>query len=200
MDKIPFKLYPNGFLGKMLEGRLEKQAQAKESVFGFRNIKALVMQNQNDVDHTNPEVETLYAKYISNAPDVNSFEFRKQVLVVALSAFGTQMFNFWYEMQRQSPGFGDLHSKFLDDTLTFIRTGKREMSLETWGSLLDSTGTKPPQSKISDVALEFFGSNDYGRGRVLRPTPFIEILQMWCCKTNGLEDLLHTLHILFGKD
>lgn len=200
MAEIPFKLYPRGFLGAMLESRVEHEARTQEGSHGFVNQTASVMRNQNDFQHTNPAVETLYGQQINRAPGVLSFEFKRSVLRTALNAFGTPMFDFWFTMQFRSPAAGEMHLRFLDDTLRFIQTGRREMALETWAALLQPDEPKVNGAQLSEYAKEFFGIPSGGYNRHPRNRKITEVIQSWCSQPNGLEDLLCTMHVLFGKD
>jgi len=200
MADVPFKLYPRGFLGVMLEGRIEKKTEMHETGLGWRFANAVILRNQNEIDHSHPEVERLYAQHINRAPNSTSFEFKRSVLKTALSAFGTPMFDFWYRMQFKSPAAGQLHREFLEDTLRFISEGRRNVSLETWASLLTGEEQRQGGEQISQYAEEFFGITSSGIHRHPMNRQFTEVIQSWCAKPNGLEDLLCTMHLLFGKD
>lgn len=200
MADVPFKLYPRGFLGAMLEGRIEKKTEMRETGLGWRFANAVVMRNQNEIDHSHPDVERLYSQYINRAPNCTSFEFKRDVLKTALTAFGTPLFDFWYRMQFKSPASGSLHREFLEDTLHFIQEGRRNVSLETWGSLLNGEEGRQGSDQISLYAEEFFGITSGGVHRYPSNRQLTEVIQRWCSKPNGLEDLLCTMHLLFGKD
>lgn len=201
MAEVPFKVYPRGFLGAMLEDRVEKHTQTRDSILaGLQNYQVRIFGKQNDVDHSNPNVEALYAQYIRRAPDTQSFEFRKKVLIVALHAFGTRQFDFWYHMQCKSPMVGDLHQRFLEDTLRFIATGRRELALETWNALVTVDDTGDHSGQLSLFAREFFGMGRDGTSSATCNTAIVDVIQQWCGFPNGMEDLLGTLHLLFGNE
>lgn len=200
MAEIPFKLYPRGFLGARLEGRIEKQSHVRDSVLaGLRLDRIAQFGNQNNIDHSNADVEALYAQYIKRTAATLAFEFREKLLIVALNAFGTSQFDFWFEMQLKSPVAGDYHRRFLDDTLRFINTGRRDMALETWQALVTSQDHGDHNSQMSDFAREFFG-RPIGGWHSPRNTNLIDVVQQWCSQPNGFEDLLGTLHLLFGNE
>lgn len=150
---------------------------------------------KKDNNPPNPAVEALYSTIIRNGVHADSFEFRKQLAVTALNAFGTKDFYEWYIAQHQSPACGDSHGKYLLDTLKFIQTGKRDMSVETWGSILFMTDEGDDISEAKDKFIEdFFGSVQYQRNRNL-----VDVIQSWLSQPTGANDLLYSLHILFGK-
>lgn len=193
-----FKVYPRGFLGAQLKERVEQEQRLREDNHGFTAVKVSAFKKSNSVSDYNHEVEALYAAYIKSAPDVTSFEFRRRVLVAAMHAFGSSNFQFWYEAQMQSPVLGDLQARFLDDTLKFLRTGRREMSLETWAAIL-TIENNDGRLGMSEYACDFFGITSKGQHRYSQNTLLTEVIQLWCSKHNGLEDLLGSLHILFGN-
>lgn len=199
-NNTPFKIYPRGFLGVRLEGRVERRALLNDTNLGVRFFQSIMMANRNDVDHSNPDVEALYAQYIRREAQTLSFDYRKKVLIVALAAFGTSQFDFWYRLQLKSPTIADLHRRFLEDTLRFIRTGKREMALETWNVLVTADDKGEQKSELSEYANEFFGISSGGYSRYSQNTSLTEVIQNWCSQPNGFEDLLGTLHVLFGKE
>lgn len=196
-DNDSLRMYPRGFLGGNLEAQIERTPKA----FGnpIANTQYHVNDHKSAADILpNSHVEDLYSSYIRQTASMGDFEFRKKLLKVALVSFGTDRFDMWYQSQFQSPAIGDLHSRFLVDTIKFISSGKRDMSLETWGALLIITDEGDRVKGMTKDAKEFFGISADGVTRHPRNRSIIEIIQSWCSQPNGSEDLLGTLHILFG--
>jgi hypothetical protein len=193
-----FTIYPRGFLGSILAPRIEKSPAPFENEYRKLQNNLNLFQASSGSILVNENVESLYSKYIRNTYKAASFDFQKLVMITALGAFGTQAFDFWYLKQFESPSVGDLHRKFLEDCLRFITTGRREMTLETWDSLLDYSDSGELRGGVGEVAADFFGITTNGYVRQRRMTMLVEVLQSWCAKPNGLEDLLLSLHILFG--
>lgn len=193
-----FTIYPRGFLGAVLAPRIEKQPAPFESEYRRLQNNLNLFQSSPAQIAVNENVESLYSKYIRNSYKASSFEFQKLVLITALNAFGTEAFDFWFLKQFESPSVGDLHRKFLEDCLRFISTGRREMPLETWDSLLDYSDSGEMRGPVSEVTAEFFGISTNGYNRIRRNTMLVDVLQDWCAQPNGLEDLLCSLHVLFG--
>lgn len=193
-----FTIYPRGFLGAILAPRIEKQPAPFESEYRKLQNNLNLFQTSPAAIAVNENVESLYTKYIRNTYKSSSFDFRKLVLITALNAFGTEAFDFWYLKQFESPSVGDLHRRFLEDCLRFITTGRREWTLETWDSLLDFSDSGELRPQVGEVAADFFGITTHGHVRVRRNTALVEVLQDWCAVPNGLEDLLCSLHVLFG--
>jgi len=192
------RLFPRGFLGGNIKPQIERSSNPYNAEIGKHQYIANDRDSNGTSIAANPIVEGLYSDYIKNFIATSSFDFRKQVLAVALSAFGTPNFAIWFTTQYKSPAAGDLHNRFLDDTLKFINTGSRDMSLETWQSLLLITDEGNNIGAMSKYAKDFFGIQDH-QDVFKANTSLIEVVQKWCSKEGGLEDLLGTLHILFGN-
>lgn len=200
-DQNSLRIYPRGFLGDLI------LPQSVHTPRPFNNtlheklyvINDMSMRPSNEqAIPPNPHVESLYSAYIRNDDAVVTFEFKKKILQAALKAFGTSRFDLWYFTQQESPAASELHGRFMRDTLKFIREGKRDMALETWADLIvinDHGGTIKTKTIESD---EFFGVSSNGVRRYPQNSKLTEVIQMWVSKPNGLEDLLGTLHILFG--
>jgi hypothetical protein len=146
----------------------------------------------------NENVEALYAQMITRVDTLNEFEFREKLLKVALSAFGTPQFDFWYSQQKFSPSAGDLHRDFLEDTLHFIEYGTRSQHMETWNVLVSYSDKGERENVLSEQAAQFFGITSNGLRREPRNSNLIDVLCAWTGQPGGFADLLFTLHILFG--
>ena len=193
------RLFPRGFLGA------DQGPQVERTPAPFATHLLRQQYHIDDIDVReskllpNPHVAALYGQYIKQSYQTGSFDFRKQVLQVAIAAFGTNNFEFWYNAQHKVATCGDLHNRFLTDTLKFIREGRREMSLETWQSLVTITDEGDRVGSLSPYAKEFFGIKDGAFAPNRREMTLAEVLQEWCSHPNGQEDLIGTLHILFGN-
>lgn len=187
------RLYPRGFIGGLPNPRLERVA--KPDWIGQLMSHQYSVNRYRPADNTtvaNPDVETLYAAYMKQSGDVMSFDFRTKVLAVALKAFGTNDFPMWVAQQRTSPAAGERHRRFIHDMLRFIGGERRELSLDVWASLL-TVETDGGNRNRDYFVEEWFAKNFFEN--TVKTT---DILQMWCTKHNGIEDLLVTLHLLFG--
>lgn len=182
MARASLQLYPSGFYG------------AQASV-------PMVAAAQRDPDEPpiNGLVESLYDQLISKERALDNFEFRKQLYIAALAAFGTTRFDEWYLRQQHSVVTGELHKDFLVDTLRFIETGERSMPAQSWGTLLSFNGDRPqPQTVMDQYARNFFGITGDGVNRTPRNGLLVDVLVQWLGQPGGAADLLTTLHVLFG--
>lgn len=134
-------------------------------------------------------VETLYEFHVNRTINTTAWPYRKQVLETALSLFGN--FEQWLKDQYNNSRVSGHNEEFLKDTLQFIRTGRRDLCLESWIELVaegNDLGHAAELTRVSpsDLILK--------RGETT-----ILLLQNWCSQPKGLEDLVGTLHILFGR-
>jgi hypothetical protein len=52
---------------------------------------------------------------------------------------------------------------------------------------------------LSERAQEFFGVPAFGLSRQPQNSELIEVLQAWVSQPDGMEDLLGSMHVLFGQ-
>jgi hypothetical protein len=190
-DSQQFRLYPRGFLGANINSQTERTPKPFTGVLKMTQYTVNDKKSSKGGPPANPHVEALYAQYIKKNPSWGSFDFRKETLLTALGAFGTRSFRSWYLSQHQSPACGDLHNRFLTDTLRYINEGRREMGLMTWGSLITMTDEGNSVGPVSEYAKNLF-KHDFGNS-------LTSVIQKWISHDGGLEDMLGTLHILFGN-
>lgn len=201
MLDLPFRLYPRGYFGKVLGPQFVKKRTAVQARQGVLQSKVNVFQPQTTTLDGNPDVEELYTRWMTSIGEMAAdFAFREQFMIVAMDAFGTQSFRMWYEAQLQSPAYGDLHHRFLEDTILFITEGRRQMSLQNWTVLISQTDSGEKHQVLGERALGFFGVPVPGqRHRLPQNAQLLPVLQQWISHPSGFEDLLLTLHLLFGE-
>lgn len=196
-----FMLYPRGFLGAVTSPSIKRQPRPYAgTVSRLQNNMNFFLGGGNAAGklEVNENVETLYALMITKPISVGDFEFREKILKCALSAFGTNQFDYWYSLQSKSPAAGELHRAFLRDTLRFISEGQRDQMLETWNVLITHADRGELKSTMDEAAVQFFGLTQGGLVRQPRNSDLLDVLQQWTGQPGGFEDLLFTLHILFG--
>lgn len=201
-----FRLYPRGFLGGFPPAQIERTERVIDRPIFDHQYRLNIVRPADNTTYPNSVIVELYNKYISQPAETNTFEFRKKVYQVALTAFGTDRFDRWYIQQLYSPAFGDNHSRFLDDTFNFINGKRREMSTTMWGTLIEMEKSPGIPAKASEVATKFFdlgtltGEDNRGPSCIDRShvdLPYV--IQAWVSRPDGFEDLLLTLNILFGS-
>lgn len=142
------------------------------------------------VSQGDESVELLYKVLVDRDTNTNSWPFRQNILLNAVRLFGD--FRVWVQEQLANPNLIGYNRRFIADILNFIENGTRELPLSTWADLLEEGGAGHhahaiPQRLIDTKAL-FHSSDDS-----------LRLLQKWISQRNGFEDMLVTMHLLFGK-
>ncbi len=116
----------------------------------------------------------------------------EQILAVARKACelfsGSDLFSFIHANMMYNRFKTDLHYRFLDDTINFIKTGKRGMSIFTWMQLL-IVPSKSFTKKVAPKTTYSMKLDCYRGVSVMR----------WLKHDGGLQDLIISLYIIFGK-
>jgi hypothetical protein len=197
-DRPGFRLYPRGFIGGVPALRMEKMQPASILFQHDGEGRIAVTQPGDSELCVDQDVERLYASYIKQAGEVTSIAFRDQILAAAFNAFGTKSFFRWIQEQRTSPGMGDLQYRFLTETLNFLGGKKRQTDIGVWIVLIEAGDTCPPPAKYIEAVEAFFGVRPH-EASPTRNSNLVDVIQAWCSRPSGIEDLLQTLHLLFGN-
>lgn len=198
MSELKLKLYPRGFLGALLQARIQRQTGLMESNGGFSAKQFTVMQDQNNFHAPNPEVDKLYADFMRKPSNASRFDWRENFFKVAVKAFGVDDFTLWYQAQHRNPSASDTHARFLADCLQFVNTGRRDVHASTWLQLLSIIEHESDIGALPQIALDYFGITA-ASPRGSRQVTVRDMIQSWCSQPNGFEDLVVSLHILFGS-
>lgn len=122
--------------------------------------------------------------------EANSWEFRRKVINRAMDLF--RFFPEWLQAQEENPKLTPHMRAFLEDTLSFINTGRRRMAIVSRAYCLQAELELPNKPK-------------YRRGR---STPKLKMMlnidgkdymYHWLKHDNGFEDLLATVNVIFGE-
>ena len=138
-----------------------------------------------------PRIVDLMVEYTNFPRRSVYWEFRKRVIDLARVKFAGN-YN-WFIRQDNNALIADHNYAFLKDTVRFIATGKRRMSIHTWPMLLTS---EPPaglqliedRRDISELFISFDLASDVDK-----------MLQSWLKQKGGFDDLMYTLNMLFGS-
>ena len=198
MNSSNIVLYPRGFIG-FDTGLITDKTSGVNMDEWVKSIKLNkpIMQEVSPYKGI-PQVDALWKEYQSGVSFMTSFDFREKVLKTALIAFGTLSFFDWCNLQNKNIYFTALHKKFLNDTFNFIQTGKRSVANTTWQSLLSMKEATPKDSETPFEINEFFRINEGPNCR--RSFRLSDNVNEWVMQENGFEDLLMTVHLLFGTD
>lgn len=135
-------------------------------------------------------VVALYEFFTNRTVPLTTWQYRKQVLETAIRLFGN--IGQWLTDQDNNPRVVGYNLQFLKDTIRFVRTGERQMRPETWIELLaEADEHSHPASHAN---------NDYLRiGLLPDEVKTASFLAKWCAQPGGVDDLVCTLHVLFGR-
>jgi hypothetical protein len=192
-----WRLYPRGFVGGIPATKMERM-EPQTATIAHSQGRIVVTQAGDSELCVSDDVEQLYAAYITRSGRVTTMEFRDKVLKAAMNAFGSASFFRWYSEQRVSPGMGDLQYRFLVDTLGYLQGKARSMDMPMWESLITTAQAVDVPRSYVDAADAFFGAKPH-EPRARQNDSVINALQLWCMRPNGIEDLLQSLHLLFGN-
>lgn len=142
------------------------------------------------VSEGDQSVELLYKQFIDQSTNTNTWAFARTALINALRVFGD--FRDWLSDQQSNPNIVGYNRQFLVDTLNFIETGKRELSVHSWIDLVSEGGASHHAHAVPQRLLD-------SKQLLASSEASLELLQKWISQPNGLEDLLNTMHLLFGK-
>lgn len=150
------------------------------------NVPAYKKSEESDGHKT---IEELYKQYIGRQVNSSSWEnFRSKVVIEAVKTFGD--FHRWLYFQAvHNDHIYDVNFDFIVDTLQFIRTGKRDAGVLVWKELLlEHPEVRPGVANLKRA--DAFKIND--------AKEFSNVIGMWCSQPNGFEDMLCTVHVLYG--
>jgi len=135
-------------------------------------------------------VELLFRALVDRSTNTRSWPYYESVLTNALRLFVD--LRAWFTEQLSNPNLVGYNRQFVSDTLNFIETGVRELPVQTWYDLVSEGGAGHhahaiPQ-RLQDNKLLTRASESS-----------LVLLQTWVAQPNGLEDLINSMHLLFGR-
>ena len=137
------------------------------------------------------ETDTLFKEGIL-LRKINEFDMMTTALNLAHELIGTT-FDEFYSANMDNDYLGNNGLLFLEDTMIFIMTGKRRLSVENWTLMLNEKAVKntDPRAKlltykelVNQNGIPAFGSKHY--------------VSQWISQPNGLIDLIKSMNLLFG--
>lgn len=135
-------------------------------------------------------VEHLLKHTMTTTSPLTAWPYRKQVLMEASRLFGKSFFS-WIATQYQNPYLYGRNFDFLEDTLRYIRTGRRRMGVRSWKALMEEKPAALPNMKQRRVEPGLIPTYPTG-------TTTANVLTEWCSRPGGFEDLLQTLGVFYG--
>ena len=141
-----------------------------------------------------PEVKALWIEFTKPTPEnkFSTWKNTQRVLKTAMRLFNYNGANYLTKIDSESLDY-DYKKEFILDTIRYIGTGKRKMSMSTWSTLI----TDHPEGSASEEDEADFFTKAFSENNV--PTRIDNMIQKWCSYPGGLNDLMYTLNLLFGE-
>lgn len=135
-----------------------------------------------------PEVVALYREFTGPGAVTSNWAFRRRVLQLAMKLF-TGRTN-WFIGVDDDPTIQHYNYEFILDTVRFIATGQRRISVHSWPDLIGHNQPGLVSKEHSSVRALF--------KELAISADMVTLIQRWCQQRNGVDDLMYTLNILFG--
>jgi len=144
------------------------------------------------------EVRDIFKLWMSNFDNMKSMEFRERILKVAFKCFSNGNFFEWLALQSKQPTVTDLHRAFILETLDYlILDSQRKVHVSSWSRILEAA--QRADSVSIDVTKYFKKESNFtDASKVRLPARMSDVIQLWVSKTDGFDDLLYCLYIIFG--
>lgn len=184
------KIYPSGFLGSSTVAMIEESAvqAVRQRLFGT------VVNSELPAFSANRDISALWKEVVSGTQDFKSFEFKERIVRAAITAFGTKTIKAWVEAQHRSEYHTPYHQSWIEETLNYVLASKpRAYPWSVWFPLMRCGQGEP--IKGTSMAVR----------RILEESPDVRALSvedfivMWCRQPDGVNDLIASLNIVFGK-
>lgn len=189
MGSNSLKLYPSGFLGNGETGHLQPiNIQAiKRHLFDHAPLGAL------EASIVNRDVESLWDDVVFGDATYKTFEFREKIIKVALRAFGTRSIFEWISAQSDSGQCTEYNRRWIDETLQFVLEGRaRSFAYSAWFTMF-ACGSAEDVSPVTPTVRRHFGTDGF------RDISINDFIVLWVSQPRGVDDLIESLHILFGN-
>lgn len=137
-----------------------------------------------------PRVHELFVEFTNFPKQAITWQFRKKVIDLAQELFAGEYS--WFIRQDSNAMLTDQNYAFVLDTIRFIASGTRKFSIHTWPSLISYN--VPVVTESVEGRREIYFMMD----KLDVPTDTAKVLQKWLSHKGGFDDLMYTLHLLFG--
>lgn len=137
-----------------------------------------------------PRVHDLFVEFTNFPKQAVTWAFQKRVIDLALELFAGNYS--WFIRQDSNALLKDQNYAFVLDTVRFIATGTRKFSIHTWPALV--TYEVPIINESVDNRRDIY----FLMEKLDVPTQTEKFLQKWLSHKGGFDDLMYTLHLLFG--
>lgn len=135
-----------------------------------------------------PEVVALYNDFTAPGAQVKNWAFRKRIIQLATKLISGK--NNWFIALDSDTRIQEYNYEFILDTVRFIATGKRRISIYSWPLLISHPEDNVLKGEHSEIRKLF--------KELALSTSHTVLIQKWCQQPGGIDDLMFSLNILFG--
>ncbi len=140
-----------------------------------------------------PRVDALFLEFV-NAPKTTIYwDYRDRFIRLTQELIAGNIN--WFLKQDSNPIITDMRMSFLLDTVRFIQTGKRHVSIHSWKSMLEMESGDVCDVSKRQVMRELFRTFELETFDEIDNNTFI---QNWLSHKNGFDDMVFTINYLFG--
>ena len=137
------------------------------------------------------EIDELF--HATNKDLNKDFDFIEKVIKIFFNIYTPQTFANWILMQDQSPFYTAAHRQFINDTITYLETGKRKLEVPVWKKVVVRRETNI-NDKLEEILLPRVSNGAYSN---LYNTTYT--IKNWLTYKDGLSDLIGFLDLVFGN-
>lgn len=134
-------------------------------------------------------ITQLWRQYTSPENHTTAWSFRQKVIQAAVRLLNTRPN--WFILQDHNPNISSDNYGFIIDTLRFIATGSRRISIYSWPDLLSNQPDYDENVEQRHAIADVFADYDLSRD-------ICTLIQRWCAHQHGFDDMVWTLNLLFG--
>lgn len=138
-----------------------------------------------------PRVHALFVEFTNHPKTAVTWDFQKRVIDLAQDLFQGEYS--WFIRQDSNALLKDQNYAFVLDTVRFIATGRRRFSIHTWPALV--TYEVPVVKESVQGRRDIFLLSE----ELKVPLNSDKFIQQWLSQKNGFNDMMYTLHMLFGS-
>lgn len=149
--------------------------------------------NMVTMDKGHQDIDRMIDYMFSGKVNSQGFSYYKEVFPIAMTFFGDVVG--FLCTQKLNPFLYGYNYEFLLDTINFIQTGNRKVSIHNWKPLL-AEWVQPitnPKNRVDTTTLDniikLLNGKDAGA----------EFIAQWCSHPQGFEDMVMTMWLMFGS-
>lgn len=136
-------------------------------------------------------VHDLFVEFSNFPKRARTWDFQRRLINLAQEIFEGDYS--WFIRQDSNALVKDQNYAFILDTIKFIATGRRKFSIYTWPALV--TYDIPVDNESVEGRREIYHLLE----QLKVPSATNAFIQRWVCQPKGIDDLMYTMHLLFGN-